>query len=222
VNVYCIKKPLLKSGHLFYSEIKSSKDLKSIYLYSTKDIVFLSLREEISDWFYFYHRVEFEYKRTNKYLKEMDDLKNIQLRNDLKFNFNLGRYNRLIFYFSPVFTSNSKNIFKMSNKVEYRLSLKNFLFQTYYSHNFKFKEGEIFNHRLNFSFYYSIPKREFVKFKTSLNIDLQHYVYETKYIFPLKNINCRFEVAFDFNKKSFTEIFDNKEEFEEEEFNYDE
>jgi len=204
---FAIDKPLLKSGFLSSMDIKFLDDNKSIYPQIIKDTVFLSFKEKLNDYFTFYHKIEFEYKRYNKFSKNIDDLRNIYLKNNLKFDFTINKFNKIIFYTTPVYQSNSENIFKMSNKLEYRLSLKNFCFQTYYSNSFILKENQTMNHKINFNFYFSFPKKEFIKFKTTLSTTLQNYIYEQKNILPLKSVNLNFEVAFDFNNKSFEDIF---------------
>ena len=218
IFVFGVKKPLLKSGFLSNCDLKLLSNEKFIYPSSLKDAIFISFQEELSDYFSFYHKIEFEYKNSNKFTKDIDDLRNITLRNSIKFDFTINKSNKILFYTTPIFVSNSENIFKITNKIEYKLNLLYFNFNAYYSNSFTFKENELLNHKINIIFYFSIPKKTFIKYKTSLSVELQNYIYERKNISPLKDVNFSFEVAFDFNNKSFDEIFNNYKE--EQDFNY--
>ena len=127
IFAFGVKKPLLKSGFVSQCDLKLSESEKYIYPSTLKDAMFVSFQEEISDYFLFYHKIEFEYKNYNKFTKNIDDLKNINLRNNIKFDFSIDKSNKIIFYTTPTFISNSENIFKLANKIEYKLTLKNLL-----------------------------------------------------------------------------------------------
>ncbi|OHD21768.1 MAG: hypothetical protein A2Y34_12405 [Spirochaetes bacterium GWC1_27_15] len=213
--IFCVDKPIIKTGLNSTTNLQLVKENNSLYPEKFQDMVYLSFEEKISKYFSFRHKIDFQWSQTNKATKNLSELTSFLLNNSIYLNFAINDKNKINIFTKPIMDiEKNQPSFKATNKIEYRLSLQNFLFSVYYSHNFAIKQNELFNHKLNFSFYWNFTKLEFVKFKTTFNINFQHYIFENKYVFPIKSGNLSFEVAIDFNKTDFNELFDKKEEDE--------
>lgn len=209
---YCFNKPVIRLGVISNENIKLLSYSNFIYPSVIKDSVFISFEEKLNKYFNLYHKVEFEYVNYNKFSSNLNVLRNIKISNNIKLDFNINHSNRIVIWCSPIFITHETKYFKMSNKIEYKLSLRNFRFDTSYSNSFALKDDETMNHKLNWSFYFSMPKINFIKFKTSLTVTLENPINNNTAISPLKSLYFNFELALDFNNDTFEKIFNSKKD----------
>ena len=215
--IYSINKPKIRTGltsNGFY-KLSKSKEEQSLYPSKLYDKLFFSIEEKLSDFLKYRYKVDFYTYDYNKYNSNLENLKSIAFYNTIDLF--------LIFSKNEIKTSTKPMVYykygeiylKLMNKLQYKLDLKNFSFKTYYSHLYTFKDNELFYHNISIAFFWSLPEKDFMKFKTEINVYLQHYIENfqdtTKNISPLKSVKFNFELAVDFNKIKFEEVFKNDE-----------
>lgn len=212
---YSIEKPTIKTGINSYGFFGLYND-DQMYPTTLKDDLFTVFQERFSSFFSFRHRTDLFITSYNKYSDNLEDLKSMLLFNTICLNFYPAKKNEITFMTKPmVYYYNSERYFKLMDKIQYKLNFNNFIFKTSYSHQYSFKINEIFYHNYSAGFYWKIPKKEFIKFKTLITIYFQHYVNDNrKNISPVKSAVFNFEIAIDFNKLSFEELFDKNEDNE--------
>lgn len=219
-----IEKPKIKTGISSYEYYKKQKDQETLYPSSISDKLFFSIEEKLTDYFKFGYKIDFSTYDYNKYSSNLENLKAITFNNTLNLLF-MSQKNEIKLTTKPMLYYKYGEIqFKQMNKIQYKLDLKNFSFKTYYSHQYNFKKDELFYHNIACAFYWNLPKHNFIKFKSEISVYLQHYTenYEEKMkeISIIKSTKFNFEIAIDFNKINFYELFDKKnndDEFFEEE-----
>ena len=212
LSLNSIEKPVLKSGSHSYVNFNKN-DNYDLYPSSIKDTVYASISEDFNDYFTFKYKTEFDYSNYNKYVSDIDDLNSLAFVNHISFYVNIPECNSFLFYLRPGMKYQyGERYFTDTAVIQYKLKLKYFSFVTYYSNRFMLKEKEFIYHKFNLSFYWSIPSKNFLKFKTSVNVTLQNPLYEMKDFSPLDNIGFSFEMAIDFNKVNFEEVFKQDED----------
>ena len=221
--IYSIDKPKIRTGITSYGFYKLSElyENDTIYPSTLYDKSFFSIEEKLFDFFKYRYRTDFLTYDYNKYNSNMENLKSIACYNTLDLYLILTKNEIKISTKPMMYYKYGETYLKLMNKIQYKLDLKNFVFRTYYSHLYTFKDDEIFYHNVSFAFFWNLPKKDFLKFKSEVNIYLQHYTddfkNDLKKISPLKSVKFNFELAIDFNKIDFKEIF-NKDESEEDFF----
>jgi hypothetical protein len=210
-----MEKPVILTGTSSTANMTSAKN-SDIYPSIIKDSVYTSISEDFSDYFSMKERVDFEYESFNKYSEDPVNLNSCSFKSSTEFFFNFARANQFSLDIKPGFNyQNGEKHFTDSAIVQYRLDLKYFRFVTYYSNRFTLKKNELVYHKINFAFYWNIPEKEYIKFKCAFNVVLQNCIYESKNISPLKSLNFTMEMAIDFNRIDFDEVFDRSEADEE-------
>jgi hypothetical protein len=202
-----IDKPLIKTGNSSYENFTLEKTEKSIYPSSIKDSVFISIDEKFHEYFTGKYKIQFDYTSNNKYSKDLENLYSFSMCNNLNLIFTLG-VNRLEFSIKPsLMNLYGDNYFKDYNMISYKLNIKNFMFTANYSNQFSINKNELILHKINFSFYWNFPEKEFLKFKSSVIVNLQNPLSENNTICTLKGFNINFEMAIDFNNINFENLF---------------
>lgn len=197
----------------------------SIYPSTISDNIFFSIEEKITCFFKYKHKISFYTYDYNKYSSNLENLKSVVFKTTLDLFIIPQKNNEIKLTANPMIYYKSGEIYlKLRNKIQYELDLKNFLFKTYYSNLYSFKEDEIFYHNIAFNFCWSPNKYNFIKFKSGINIFLQHYINDfydkLKETSLLKSVKFNFEIAIDFNKVDFDEVFNKN--YEDENFFNDE
>ncbi len=218
------EKPKIKTGISSSGYYKKHDNQETFYPSSLCDKLFFSIEDKLTDFFKFRHKIDLYSYDYNKYSSNIEDLKSIKFNNTLDLLFILPN-NKIKLTTKPMIYYKYGEIqFKQMNKIQYNLDLKNFSFKTYYSHLYNFKKDELLIHNISCAFYWNFPKHNFIKFKSEVSVYLQHYTekYEErmKNISIIKNTKINFEIAIDFNKINFYDLFDNNnkdDEFFEEE-----
>lgn len=219
-----IDMPKIKTGITSYEYYKLIEPIEneSIYPSTIYDKLFFSIEEKLSDYFKYKYRVDFYAYDYNKYSSNLENLKSIAFYNGLDLFFILKK-NEIKITTKPMLYYKYGEIYlKLIDKVQYKLDFKNFEFKTYYSNLYTFREDELFYHNLSLAFFWNLPKKDFMKFKSEVSVYLQHYINDFentgKKVPILKSIKFNFELAIDFNKIEFDEIF-NKDDNDDDFFN---
>ena len=212
--VIAIKKPKIKIGINSYGYFKLLEEPESLYPSTLKDNIFFLIDETFSKFFRLKHRIDLYYSHYNKYNDNLEKLQGLIFNNTLNLYIQPQKNNQIQLCTKPMlYYKYGERYLKLMNKIQYRLLLKHFLFKTYYSHQYSFKPDELFYHNISLAFYWNFPKKKFMKFKTAITVYLQHYTDDKQkdVISPLKSARLNFEIAIDFNKIKFEDIFDKKE-----------
>ena len=84
------------------------------------------------------------------------------LFNSLYLYFYPNKKNDILFLSKPMYYYyNGEKYLKLMNKLQYKISLKNFTFKAAYSHQYAFKSNELFYHDCLAGFYWKFPKIKF-------------------------------------------------------------
>ena len=209
-----IKKPKITSGINSYGYFKLLEGSDSLYPSTLKDNIFFSIYEAFCPLFQLRDKIEVFYSNYNKYSDDLENLLGVIFKNTLYLYIKPQKNNQIQIITKPMlYYQYGETYFKLMNKAQYKFSMKYFTFKTCYSHQFCLKPDELFYHNIFFAFYWNHPKTKFVKFKTSTTVYLQHYIDKNEDIVsPLKSVKFSFEVAIDFNKIDFEDVFDKKED----------
>lgn len=207
-NISSINKPFIKFGSrsLGYFFYNLNKNL--FYPSSNFDNFYFYLEEKINFYFTFKYRFDFFYIDKNKYTNDINNLIILKANNYLGFNININKNNSFYILISPMIEKEKDQfLFRNKNKFDYLLKVKNFNFKFSYSNSYLLKEKEKLNHNFSMLFYFSFPELDFIKYKLELSCYFQHYIFEDIVISPLNRAIFSFEVAIDFNRIDFEDIF---------------
>ncbi len=212
-NAICIDKPLIKFGSNSLTYLTYNLDKELFYPSSSSDNFYFYLYEKFNFHFALKYKLDFFYISKNRYSQEISELTILKINNYFVIKININKENSFYILISPMVEKNQDQfLFKNRNKFNYSLKIKNFNFKLTYTNSYLLKEKEKFNHNLSFLFYFNFPKAEFIKYKCELSFYFQHYIYENIIISPLNKALFSFEVAIDFNKITFEDLFNNKNE----------
>lgn len=207
--LFSIEKPVLKTGLNSNGNFSIFDKTNDIYPTLLKDCFYFSFEEIFCKYFSFKHKIDFDYTNYYKYTKNIDDLSGFNLNNYLTLNFNIWKNNSITFYDKISYLKDDKNyLYKNLSIIQYKLNLKYFNFKFYYSNQFLFENKELMHHKFYTGFYWSSSKYNFLKFKSTLSVNLQNYIFIQKEISVLKSFSSSFEIAIDFNKINFEKLFD--------------
>ncbi len=212
-----IEKPKIRTGINSNGSYKLTEEDCSLYPTTLSDNLFFSIEEKLSIFFKYRHKIDFYTYDYNKYSSNLENLKSIVLKNSLDLFFIPQKNNEVKLTTNPSLYYKYGEIYlRLMDKIQYKLDLKYFLFKTYYSHLYTFKDDELFNHNIAFAFYWIPGKYDFIKFKSEINIYLQHYINDfndmQKDVSFIKCVKLNFEIAIDFNKVDFDEVFNKNDE----------
>ena len=212
-NFFCIDRPLIKLGSKSLGNFYYSRDKDLFYPYEISDNFYFYLQEKFNFYFTLKYKFDFFYIDKNKYSKNLTDLVILKINNYFIFDININKNNSFYLSVVPIIEKDDNEVlFKNRNKLSYSLKFKNFNFKLSYSNNYLLKKNEKFNHNLSFLFYFNFPKVDFIKYKCELVCYFQHYIYKDLFITPFNKAIFSFEVAIDFNKIDFENLFNNKNE----------
>ena len=190
--------------------------LYSFYQESITDSYYLGIKQKIGKNVLFYNKTTFIMNTDQKITSKMADLRVYKLTDYLSLSVNLNEKSSFKFYTLPQFDlGTGKVTFKTNNIIEYKLKLTGFQFRTYYKNNLNMIENEPVKHNIVSCFYWTVKNMEFIKFKSGVSIYIQNNLDSAKYILPVYKSSINFEMAIDFNKLKFDEVFENNEDFDE-------
>lgn len=214
-----IERPVLRSGIKTYNYFKIQLEDETIYPSTIKDNLYISVEEAFSDFFKIMYRFDIKYSNYNKYSLDLHDLNAYEIKNRLKFFFNIRKKSKIQLEIQPTYNYKyGEEYYRQISKILYSLRLKYFRFSTYYSNNFTSKEDDLFYHKIGSSFYWYFKKSDIIKYKASYSIYFQHYIDNEIEISPIKSANLSFEIILDFNKIDIEEIFNKKDDNEDDFF----
>lgn len=218
-NLNAIKKPQVMIGIKSSQNLKKEIDFDYVYPNSIGDMFYCSIEQKILKIFNIKYLFNITYSQYNKNVSNFSYLKNLNLKNYIYFSFKIpvsSKFNHsLQLKLSPQYYSSAgENYYKMYNSLSYTFSIKNFKMLIQYSNQFSSRDKDSFKHKINFTFYWAFPKYDFIKFKGYLSLYFEHGLYNELDIFPLTKASFKFEVAFDFNKNSFEDIFTHNQQEE--------
>jgi hypothetical protein len=209
--VPAIEKPRIKYGLFSYGYFDLKEEsYRSLYPSSFKDRLFFIFEEKLGDHYTFEHYVDLYFTNNNKYTDNIESLRSFQLDNTIVLTFNVNKFNQFRIYERPSFYyQNGERYIKQINKLQYRFGTKYFVFRCYYSNYINYKFDTPLYHYAYAGLYWSLPKAEHLKFKTSVCATLQHNVKDgSERLSPLRSLRINFEMAVDFNKIDLDELFD--------------
>ncbi len=210
--LFSTEKPVLKTGFNTTGNFKSKNSSCDIYPETTYEKLYLSLDEKFSEFFRFYNRTDFYYYDYNKYNDNLSFLRSYMAASQFYLYFYAAKINEILLRMKPEVSYYGGNVvFSLESYIQYKLKIDNFCFKMKYSMQYSDKPGALFYHNFLFSFYWSHPKYDFIKYKTSLSVYFQHYTSGTKQAAFLKSTAFNFEIALDFNKVDYEDLFDKTE-----------
>jgi hypothetical protein len=209
-TILSIEKPEIKSGFSSNGYFLKEQDYEIFYPGTSYEKLYLLFTEPFCDYFKFTHKIDFYYYNYNKYDEDLSHLRSYIFANQFYLYFYILKFNEIIIQAKPEINYyNGETNILLYSYIQYKLKVDNFCFKIKYSNKYNSKPDTLLYHNIYLSFYWTHPKYDYIKYKTSVSIYLQNYTTGLyKEISYLKSASFNFEISVDFNKIDFEEIFD--------------
>lgn len=208
------KRPVLRWGAKGRLDLKAYENgYEGLYPAALGDSLYFSLKQRFSPLFTLAYMMEFSYLSINMYTDNPSELYRLGYKSSLGLLFKINNSNALTIKSRHGFDyRGGKLIYSSANSVGYRLKLDCIDFSAAYTGTFAAGRPTLLSHRLGVSLYWTVPGKEYLKYRATLKTSLNHGPSGELSLSSLKGGSLSFELILDLNRLKLADFCTNEED----------
>lgn len=209
-----VKRPVLRWGvksSASYALLEGSPPL--LYPASMQDTFYFSLQQSFSPNFALSYRSSFSYSSSNRECSQLGDLYGIKHSNSWGFTFKFSENQSIRLNSTHSFSYKREQLYySFLQNFSYNCKLNHLTLTASYSAGFTALSESLFKHRLGLTIYWTLPRREFLKFRSSLKFALKQGPGGEIEGSLLDGVAFSFELILDLNRLKLEEFYEKEED----------